>query len=339
MAETLIESSSEKFFENLRTASFLNNKSCQNISQLTPETSSMDSGTWQAASHIHIESSSTRTSSNVPFLQLLQAHLANLSSHKAMLELLAQGLLQQGAVDPTLAASLENMYERTGGALEDALSVQQFFSEFGKTCEAPAPAPETTTTIPTAALKPERKNSNGQLFAMAKRRKRDEDDLPIFIATKSHKKTKLDDPLHSRPTPPPPPPPPPPAQAASQQEPGVEYEDISGEVKRRLAEAREKRLREKAALKEDKRKRESMDSANSIMDKENTGARTRPKKRLKSKEEKTSDSGTTSRAESEAGNGGQGPSGSIGETMRKGDDGNHRETVRKSGRLKKVSSS
>ncbi|KAF2102701.1 hypothetical protein NA57DRAFT_71688 [Rhizodiscina lignyota] len=287
----------DAFLGKLRTANYLNLKLQHSDSQFSSGTPSMDGGTWQT---------------------LMQAHVANLSSHKAMLELLAQGLIERGPVDPSLVASMEGMYATTNNALQNALSMQSYFggidnahSENGGGNQQASNEPAHRENIPTPVQetvsetpRPQPTQRSGQLFDLVKRRKREDDDLPLYIATKNHKKAKHDNPSLSRPTASSPPPPQPPQPSTGQQEADIEYEDISGTVRKRLVEHYEKRLQEKATLKESKRKRDSLESVGSALDRGGHVVLSKPaQKRLRASEEEASDSGTGDKVQSDDGEG------------------------------------
>lgn len=267
MAPPINSRPSDALTSGIRKASKLQKKASQLVSQMAPGSASTaarrregdkDSEQWHA---------------------LMQAHLANITSHKALLEALAQGMSAQQNLDMTLVAQMEGMYSRTAEILEQARSVKAYFDSLAPSKEQAAdskaaivePSSEAPQR-PSVTLSPQSPTN-----LVERRRHRDADDDQSTEETAGNKRRRV---VESRtvdktPTPAPP-------------EPVIEYEDVTKEVLRRIAATRERRLaklqaNQAKANTDVKRKRRSTDSERSLVEVELRDIHSRPKKKHKNR--------------------------------------------------------
>lgn len=223
----------------------------------------------------------TRGSNAGPWQALMEAHIANITSHKAMLETLAQSMSGERDLDTTLVTNMEAMYTRTVEIMDQAQDVQAYFNNLTTATQGQPTILQTKSSVTNLAPKAQvesgslqRGTSSKTITGRRQRGKAGDATAEDESYTKRRRVAGSSTPTELEPQ-------------VSPQDPAIEYVDVSKEVLRRLAASRERRMaKQVAAFKEAddaKRKRLSSGSEQSVTQVDDGSVILRPKKRLKSK--------------------------------------------------------
>lgn len=187
-----------------------------------------------------------------PWAALIQAHLANITTHKATLEALAQNMDAQQTLDATLVANMETMYSRTVEILQQAETVKEYFN--GLEGARPRAVPRPNSKAKDSVLEASAHTVRGKVTA-GRRQRRDSSNDTVEHQTSKRRRV-VEQSTRSTPV----------TQVQPPPETDVEYVDVSKEVLRRLAASRQRRMEKKPVVAQDqgntsrKRQRQSSGS-------------------------------------------------------------------------------